>query len=628
MKRSAVKPLRFAALAPLALCVALVAAPALANAATTGLYVQNGLIACWDGIENAGVGVHNPSATVWKDLVAGREFALTNVTVDDDRMTFAGPAGVTTPATSYGTLSAADTTATFGNAVNGTMEIVYASRNKTASSIILQAGRLGLSFGIWLTGGSSYILPYSSASNVSKPSFVFESGTATNAVSVRYSSGYSESAFANGSSLGVYQDNHFGTTGDETIIGTRAAKNNCHFDGSIYCIRLYDRKLTDAEIVANHNVDVVRFILGDIAASLVVTSLPVDIGSPSPAYGETNGLAAADSFLVSCGAAVVTDAAGTTQYSCTGWKLYDDANAVVSNGVETSFTYVHPTPSAYRRLEWQWEASAYRGTIAAGYGGAVSQSGTGWFAAGTPVTVTATPNAGSSFKRWTGTLPDGLSASSASATFTPTAPFSMTAIFETVGNGGLVFFNEKTSSYWHTATNCVIDLPIEFPDSASSATLSVTGVGYSAQYAIPSGTEQYTLSLPPATSSTAENVYDLALAFNDSASTVRTAKLGLIYGHDATTTGWTRCLAPAGTRAWSKTKGVAVIPIPYGTTSFTIALDGGEATSTDTGLDGAAGWYPLRLKGETTADLAATTLEGSLSASLRGDGAGFFLIVR
>lgn len=373
------------------------------------------------------------------------------------------------------------------------------------------------------------------------------------------------------------------------------------------------------------------FTMGEevtVSDRLEITSSVDGIGSPSPAYGKTNGLAAADSFTVSCGASTVADDTGTMLYSCTGWKLYDETNIVVSTGAGTSFTYVHPTPAEYRRLEWQWEVTAYRGTIAAGHGGAVSQSGTGWFAADTPVTVTATPNAGNGFQRWTGTLPEGVSATSASVTFTPTAPFSMTAVFETVGSGGLVFFNEKTSSYWHTATNCVIDLPIEFPAGASSATLSVTGIDYSAQYAIPSGTAQYTLSLPAATSPTAENVYDLALAFNDSASTVRTAKLGLIYGHDATTTGWTRCLAPAGTRAWSKTKGVAVIPIPYGTTFFTIALDGGEATSTDTGLDGAAGWYPLRLKGETTADLAATTLEGSLSASLRGDGAGFFLIVR
>ena len=34
-------------------------------------YVQDGLIAMWDGIENAGWGVHNANAPVWKDLIGG-----------------------------------------------------------------------------------------------------------------------------------------------------------------------------------------------------------------------------------------------------------------------------------------------------------------------------------------------------------------------------------------------------------------------------------------------------------------------------------------------------------------------------------------------------------------------------
>lgn len=33
-------------------------------------YVQDGLVAMWDGIENAGWGVHDSNATVWKDLVS------------------------------------------------------------------------------------------------------------------------------------------------------------------------------------------------------------------------------------------------------------------------------------------------------------------------------------------------------------------------------------------------------------------------------------------------------------------------------------------------------------------------------------------------------------------------------
>ena len=35
-------------------------------------YVQDGLIAMWDGIENAGWGVHDPNATVWKNLISGQ----------------------------------------------------------------------------------------------------------------------------------------------------------------------------------------------------------------------------------------------------------------------------------------------------------------------------------------------------------------------------------------------------------------------------------------------------------------------------------------------------------------------------------------------------------------------------
>lgn len=34
-------------------------------------YIQDGLIAMWDGIENAGWGIHDPNATTWIDLIGG-----------------------------------------------------------------------------------------------------------------------------------------------------------------------------------------------------------------------------------------------------------------------------------------------------------------------------------------------------------------------------------------------------------------------------------------------------------------------------------------------------------------------------------------------------------------------------
>ena len=39
-------------------------------------YVQSGLIACYDGLENAGVGVHQASPSTWKDLVGNRDITL------------------------------------------------------------------------------------------------------------------------------------------------------------------------------------------------------------------------------------------------------------------------------------------------------------------------------------------------------------------------------------------------------------------------------------------------------------------------------------------------------------------------------------------------------------------------
>ena len=161
----------------------------------------------------------------------------------------------------------------------------------------------------------------------------------------------------------------------------------------------------------------------------------------------------------------------------------------------------------------------------------------------------------------------------------------------------LVFLCPETSSFWRTATNNVVTLPVEFPEGASSATLAVTAPGYSAQYAIASAGD-FTLTLPSATSPTTENVYDLALTFDDAASTTRTAKLGVIDSVIPPNSGETRCIAPATDRKWGWVRGRVVIPVPYGITSFTI--DGAEAV---TGLDGAQGWYPLLLKGGQSAAL-------------------------
>ena len=87
--------------------------------------------------------------------------------------------------------------------------------------------------------------------------------------------------------------------------------------------------------------------------ALVIAGSPGNVGSPSPAYGNLTGLSAGATFTVSCGAAVVTN--GSDECICQGWKLCDADNNVLTNGLETSFTYEHPTPAKGRKLVWEWK---------------------------------------------------------------------------------------------------------------------------------------------------------------------------------------------------------------------------------------------------------------------------------
>ena len=175
---------------PVAFGIGLCMVCAHVDAAATSRYVQDGLVAHWDGVENAGAGApHDASASTWKDLVGGKEFSLTGVTVNADRMTFAGTQS------SYGALSEADTTATFELAKTGTVEIVYASSSSADHQILLQSSTAsGIAYGIYAK--TTLIVCNASASR-----FYLTSGLATNCVALRYASAKPSSARANGKAL-------------------------------------------------------------------------------------------------------------------------------------------------------------------------------------------------------------------------------------------------------------------------------------------------------------------------------------------------------------------------------------------------------------------------------------------
>ena len=189
-----------------------------------------------------------------------------------------------------------------------------------------------------------------------------------------------------------------------------------------------------------------------------------------------------------------------------------------------------------------------------------------------------------------------------------------------------VFLRPETSSFWNTATNSTMSLPIDYPNGSTKAKLEVKGIGYDKVYeGITS--DSYELELPVPDSPQTENVYDLTLTFDDG--TVRTAKLGLIQGLSPDKEGATRCLAPAEGSVWNKVKYRAVLPIPYGTTSLSMQTNGGEWKELDTGLNGAQGWYALSPIGRGDNLSLSCIVDGvSYVASLIGGGDGFFVIVK
>ncbi len=255
---------------------------------STASYVQEGLVACWDGYENAGSsGEHVDTLPngQWRDTIGDIPFAMSGVTIECDGIVFAGTSS------SYGELTSANAASTFNTcASQGTLEIVYVA-NSTASQMLLQGNSTaGISIGS-LEGSAKFICW---TGNSKKNYFNLPSGsswiTDTNTVAVTYSSSNPQNFYINsvsGTSAG--SDQYWGGPASSIFVGKRNT-NNMLFSGKIYAIRLYSQVLTAEQLAANRAVDVKRFIDPPLEnGELQVLSLDGVQGETQPAMGITTG---------------------------------------------------------------------------------------------------------------------------------------------------------------------------------------------------------------------------------------------------------------------------------------------------------------------------------------------------
>ena len=437
-----------------AFCIALAASAAIADTIPATAYIQDGLVVQYDGIENAGPGVHADDITAWKDLTGnGHDLPLNaGDTVFSDHVNIA---------------KASRTASNDVFAAYSPITIEFNARPTEMNTTTYDSSIANIPYiGAFGWDGRS------GAISVKRP----QSETANNYTYRTYNSGYTK--LADLISSGVYKSytaipgygNTSAADSPVYVNGTKVTKpsGGLNWGGNtrssslklsvgytstasdVRAIRIYGRALTATEIAINVAVDKIRFegaalsvipagwhyneTLGRVVpdgteTALSVAGVPEGFGAPVPPYGVTNGLAAGATFNVS--APAWTNEAGTVAATCTGWRLYDYLGNVVTNGTENAFSYVHPSPAAYRRLEWRWDVF-YKIDASAGTRGTVSPA-VQWVAAGSNATVTATANSGYDFTRWTGDVPSGANAADTTITFPAvTAPASLTAVFNGV----------------------------------------------------------------------------------------------------------------------------------------------------------------------------------------------------
>ena len=201
-------------------------------------YVMDGLIAWYDGIWNAGIGVHDGTATTWTNLVDGDTVALgpyMEFAADGVRCTSERTTGIITGIAASG-IHCIEAVGDLDRVTSPTF-YVLSSQQKTIIPYV----------------GTETLL-----TNNSRGMSVSLLGL--HSVSVNYGS-IAESAHVDGQAVAVgtsARNISSGSFQGVVRIGGRYSAN-LGATGTYHCIRVYNRQLTVAEVAANYAADRERF---------------------------------------------------------------------------------------------------------------------------------------------------------------------------------------------------------------------------------------------------------------------------------------------------------------------------------------------------------------------------------
>ena len=221
-------------------------------------YVQNGLVAMWDGIENAGWGTHDASATTWKDLIGDNDFTIT-------------PNGIwgadnINNGTNYNQIAYRNDFNLLDAPLTQEVVMQYLGRQNTQNTLVLHISQWhegnSMRRGLMVIGGQYF--KFATATNNSMLVNVPTTSTPISLVST-YSTNPNiiNGVFVNGSSSSLVAglaDSWFYSDATGVCIGNRAS-NNRGTNIKVHRIAFYSRALTASEIAANYAIDKARFNL-------------------------------------------------------------------------------------------------------------------------------------------------------------------------------------------------------------------------------------------------------------------------------------------------------------------------------------------------------------------------------
>ena len=217
-------------------------------------YVQDGLIAMWDGIENAGCGVHDPSATTWKDLSGnGHDLILSGAALfGADHAELDGS----------GFFYRSTDISPFFTETGLTAQVVSTKIGNEDNRGLYSIGENMRLLWIWNSfqqGGEQMMFSkfvYSKNVGSTYPKIARDAKTS---FTITHANGVANT-FVNKTADRTLSVSPLSVSGTDRIaIGKIQMYGN--FKGKIYCVRHYSRALTDEEIAANYAIDEARFIL-------------------------------------------------------------------------------------------------------------------------------------------------------------------------------------------------------------------------------------------------------------------------------------------------------------------------------------------------------------------------------